>query len=108
MNQIYLDPKIKDYIIEIVFATRFPHEHGMPKLKNLITYGASPRATLYLAQAARASAFMDGRGYVTPEDIRGIALEVLRHRIVLSYEAEAENISSEDIVHEIFETITVP
>ncbi|MBI4063617.1 MAG: MoxR family ATPase [Elusimicrobia bacterium] len=106
--QIYLDPKLKDYIIEIVFSSRFPHEHNLPKLKGLISYGASPRATLYLAGAAKASAFLEGRGYVTPEDIRFIAFDVLRHRILLTYEAEAENIAPEDIIHEIFETVGVP
>lgn len=108
LNQIYLDPKLKDYIIEIVFASRFPEDHKLPKLKNLIAYGASPRATLYLTQAAKAAAFLEGRAYVSPEDIRSIAFDVLRHRILLTYEAEAENITSEDIVHEIFETIGVP
>ncbi|MBI2069692.1 MAG: MoxR family ATPase [Elusimicrobia bacterium] len=108
VHQIYLDPKLKDYIIEIVFASRFPQEHKLEKLKSLIAYGASPRATLYLAQAAKACAFMEGRGYVTPEDIRFISFDVLRHRILLTYEAEAENISSEDIIHEIFETVGVP
>ena len=86
----------------------YEYLHKLEKLKSLIAYGASPRATLYLAQAAKASAFMEGRGYVTPEDIRLIAFDVLRHRILLTYEAEAENISSEDIIHEIFETIGVP
>lgn len=108
IRQIYLDPKLKDYILEIVFASRFPEEHKLPKLKPLIAYGASPRATLYLAQAAKAAAFLEGRGYVTPEDIRLIAFDVLRHRLLLSYEAEAENIASEDIIHEILETIGVP
>ncbi|MEK7287311.1 MAG: MoxR family ATPase [Elusimicrobiota bacterium] len=108
LSQIYLDPKLKDYIIEIIFATRFPQDHKLEKLKSLIAYGASPRATLYLAQASKASAFLEGRGYVTPEDIRLIAFDVLRHRVLLSYEAEAENITSEDIIHEILETISVP
>lgn len=108
LSQIYLDPKLKDYIVEIIFATRFPQEHKLEKLKSLIAYGASPRATLYLAQAAKAAAFLEGRGYVTPEDIRLIAFDVLRHRVLLSYEAEAENVASEDIIHEILETIVVP
>ncbi len=108
LNQIYLDPKLKDYIVEIVFASRFPEDHKLPKLKTLISYGASPRATLYLAQAAKATAFLEGRGYVTPEDIRFVAFDVLRHRLLLTYEAEAENVTSEDVIHEIFETIGVP
>ncbi|MEK6543354.1 MAG: MoxR family ATPase [Elusimicrobiota bacterium] len=108
IEQIYLDPKLKDYIVTVVFASRFPQEHGLEKIKSLIAFGASPRATLALAKAARAHAFLEGRGYVTPEDIRAIAADVLRHRIILTYEAEAENITSDEIIHEIFETIGVP
>ncbi|MBI4368986.1 MAG: MoxR family ATPase [Elusimicrobia bacterium] len=108
MRQIYLDPKLKDYIIEIIFASRFPQDHNLAKLKPLIAYGASPRATLFLAQASKGSAFLDGRGYATPEDIRFVATDILRHRILLTYEAEAENVTPEDIINEIFETISVP
>ncbi len=108
VDSIYIDEKIKNYIIELVFATRRPQEHRLQNLKPWILYGASPRATLYLAQAAKAYAFLNGRGYVTPEDIKAIGLDVLRHRVILTYEAEAENQTSEEIVKTIFETIEVP
>ncbi len=105
---VYIDDKIKDYIINIVFATRFPEKSGLPKLKNLIQFGASPRASINLTDTARAFAFIKGRGYVTPEDIKTIGRDVLRHRIILSYEAEAEEMSSDDIITEIFDNIEVP
>ena len=108
VSEIYLDEKIKTYILDLVFATRDPEGHKLPALKNLISYGASPRATIYLAQAAKAYAFLSGRGYVTPEDIKSIGADVLRHRIILSYEAEAENLSPEKIIQTIFETVEVP
>ena len=106
--EIYLDEKIKDYIMDLVFATRDPEGHKLAKLKNLISYGASPRASICLAQAAKAFAFLNGRGYVTPEDIKSIGADVLRHRILVSYEAEAENISSENIVETLFAGVEVP
>jgi MoxR-like ATPase len=108
VSEIYLDEKIKTYILDLVFATRDPEGHKLASLKNLISYGASPRATIYLAQAAKAFAFLSGRGYVTPEDVKSIGTDVLRHRVILSYEAEAENMSSEKIIQTIFETVEVP
>jgi len=107
-DSIYMDDKIKNYIVEIVFATRQPQEHRMAEIAPWILYGASPRATIYLAQAAKAYAFLNGRGYVTPEDVKTIGFDVLRHRIILTYEAEAENINSEAILKRIFETVEVP
>jgi MoxR-like ATPase len=108
VNEIYMDPKVEDYIINIVFATRDPEKAGLADLKNLIAYGASPRATLFLARVARAHAFIRGRGYVTPEDVKAIGMDVLRHRVITTYEAEAENIAPEDIVQKIFDSVEVP
>ncbi|MBO5844630.1 MAG: AAA family ATPase [Bacteroidales bacterium] len=108
VNEVYLDAKIENYITDIVFATRYPEEYGLGKLKSLINYGASPRATINLALASRALAFVRRRGYVIPEDVRSICLDVMRHRVGLTYEAEAENIKSEDIVTEIINRIDVP
>jgi MoxR-like ATPase len=107
-KMVYIDDKIKDYIIDIVFATRFPEEAGLSKLKNLIQFGASPRASIYLTETAKALAFIRRRGYVTPEDIKNIGRDVLRHRIILSYEAEAEELTTDDIITEIFDNIEVP
>lgn len=107
-DSVYVDEKIKNYIVSIVFATRFPKEFGLDKLTSLILYGASPRASIYLTQAAKAFAFLNGRGYVTPEDIKHIAFDILRHRVIVTYEAEAENITGEDILHQIFQTVEVP
>ncbi len=107
-DHIYVDDKIKNYIVNLVFATRDPKSAGLEKLSSLIAYGASPRATIFLAQAAKAYAFLNGRGYVTPEDIKAIGLDVLRHRVLLSYEAEAEGISAEQIVKQIFDAVDVP
>ena len=108
VKEVYLDTKIENYITDIVFATRYPEEYGLGKLKSLINYGASPRATINLALASRALAFVRRRGYVIPEDVRSICLDVMRHRVGLTYEAEAENIKSEDIVTEIINRIDVP
>jgi MoxR-like ATPase len=108
INQIYIDPKIKDYILEIVFASRAPAEYNLKDLEGLISWGASPRASIYLNLASRAHAFLRHRGYVTPEDVKGIAPDVLRHRILLSYEAEAEEIVSDDVIKQILEKIEVP
>ncbi|MDA8131584.1 MAG: MoxR family ATPase [Elusimicrobia bacterium] len=105
---IYVDDKIKNYVLDLVIATREPEKHGLPKIKPWINYGASPRATIFMIQAAKAYAFINGRGYVTPEDIKAVGLDVLRHRVLLTYEAEAENITSEDIVKSIFEAVEVP
>ncbi len=108
VNEIYIDPKIRDYIVEVVFATRYPDRYGMEDLKNFIQFGGSPRATISLTLAAKAWAFLQGRGYVTPQDVKTIGADVLRHRVILTYEAEAEELSSEDLVGRIFDTIPVP
>ncbi len=108
VNEIYIDPKVEEYIINIVFATREPQECGLKELSDLIEYGASPRATIFLVQASRAHAFIRGRGYVTPEDIKSIGMDVLRHRIITTYEAEAENIIPEDVVQKVFDNVEVP
>jgi MoxR-like ATPase len=107
-DNIYVDAKVEDYIVDVVFATREPKAYKLEKLDNLIEYGASPRATIYLAQAAKVQAFLTGRAYVTPQDVKTIGPDVLRHRIIVSYEAEARELSSDDIVQEIFNTIDVP
>lgn len=107
-NSIYVDPKIKEYILNIVFATRFPEEYGLKDLKGLIRYGASPRASIYLTTTARAMAFLRRRGFVIPEDIKELAPDVLRHRIILTYEAEAEEITTDEIIKKILEGIEVP
>jgi MoxR-like ATPase len=107
-DSIYIDEKVKNYILEIVFSTREPEQHGLAKLKGLVRYGASPRATIFLTTAAKAFAFLNGRGFVTPEDVKSIGPDVLRHRVLVSYEAEAENVTSEDIVRRVFETVEVP
>ncbi len=106
--EIYVDEKIKKYIVDIVFATRFPQECGLPGLKSLIEYGASPRASLFLTEASKGLALLNGRGYVTPDDIKEMAYDVINHRIILSYEAEAEERTSEDIIAEILKKIKVP
>lgn len=108
VNQVYVDEKIEQYITDIVFATRYPDRYGMPELKDMITFGGSPRASINLARAARAYAFIKHRGYVVPEDVRAVAHDVLRHRIGLSYEAEASNVTSEDIVSRIINKVEVP
>jgi MoxR-like ATPase len=108
VGEIYMDPKVEDYIVSIVFASREPAGAGLSELQSLIAWGASPRATLCLTRAARAHAFIRGRGYVTPEDVKSIGLDVLRHRIIVTYEAEAENITPEDIVQKIFDRVEVP
>jgi MoxR-like ATPase len=107
-REVYLDEKIENYITDIVFATRFPKEYKLEKFAALINYGASPRASINMALAAKAFAFIKRRGYVIPEDIRAVAHDVMRHRIGLTYEAEAENIKTEDIINEILNTIEVP
>jgi MoxR-like ATPase len=108
VRQIYLDEKIEQYIIDIVFSTRYPDQYGLSKMKNLISYGGSPRASINLALAAKAHAFLNKRGYVIPDDVKAIAKDVLRHRIGLTYEAEAENITREMLVDDILRTIQVP
>lgn len=105
---MYVDPKVKDYIVEIVHTTRHPAEHGLDELRDFIQFGASPRATISLTLTAKAWAFMRGRGYVTPQDVKTMGMDVLRHRIILTYEAEAEEKSSEDVLKRIFDTLPVP
>ena len=108
VRQVYLDEKVENYILDIVFATRFPDKYNLPKLKPLISFGGSPRASINLALAAKAYAFLNKRGYVIPEDVRSICKDVMRHRIGLTYEAEAENITAETIISEILKTVDVP
>ena len=108
VNEIYVDEKIKEYVLDIVFATREPAAYQLGDLSTMIAYGASPRATIYLIQAAKAQAFLNGRGYVTPDDIKQIALDVLRHRVIVTYEAEAEEMTGESIVQHILNEIEVP
>jgi MoxR-like ATPase len=107
VDEIYIDEKIKDYIVDIVCATREPDKYGID-MANFINYGASPRATIYLALAAKAHAFIQQRGYVTPQDVKSIGPDILRHRVIVSYEAEAEDKTSEDIIKTIFDSIEVP
>jgi len=108
VHDVYIDEKIEKYIIDIVFATRNPEEYGLGELKDLISYGASPRASIYLTMASKAHAFLRHRGYVTPEDVRSIGMDVLRHRVIVTYEAEAEEITAEDVVRKILNKIEVP
>ena len=108
VEQIYIDEKIERYIVDIVYATRFPAEYGLNDLTNLISFGASPRASISLAKAARAYAFLRTRGYVVPEDVRAVCHDVLRHRIGLSYEAEANNISTDEVITDILDKVEVP
>ena len=108
VKQVYIDEKIEQYIADLVFATRYPEKYGLPELKDMITFGGSPRASINLAKAARAYAFIRRRGYVVPEDVRAVAHDVLRHRIGLSYEAEASNVTSEEIVSTIINKVEVP
>ena len=108
VRQVYIDEKIEQYIADIVFATRYPDRYGLATLKDLITFGGSPRASINLAKASRAYAFIKRRGYVVPEDVRAVAHDVLRHRIGLSYEAEASNVTSEEIVSQIINKVEVP
>jgi MoxR-like ATPase len=108
VKKVYMDEKIEQYILDIVFATRQPENYKLAKLKPLIQYGVSPRATISLAIASKAYAFIKGRGYVIPDDIRAVAMDVMRHRLGLTYEAEAENITPENIIVEILNAVEVP
>lgn len=108
LNNLYVDERVEGYIVDLVLATREPEKYGLLDLKGLLAFGASPRATINLNLAARAHAFLDGRAYVTPEDIRALALDVLRHRLTVTYEAEAEEITSEDLVGRVLEKVEVP
>lgn len=107
-DNVYMDEKIANYIIDLVFATRQPEEHGLEDLRPLIQYGASPRASIYLTLASKAHAFLQRRGYVTPDDVRAIGMDVLRHRVTVTYEAEAEEITSEEVIKQVFAQIEVP
>lgn len=107
-SQVYMDEKIEQYIVDIVFATRFPDEYGLGRLKNLISYGGSPRASINLALAAKANAFMEQRGFVIPDDVKLLCKDVMRHRIGLTYEAEAENVNTDILIDEILRTVKVP
>ena len=108
VSQVYIDEKIEQYIADIVFATRYPDHYNLKELSDLITFGGSPRASINLAKAARAYAFIKHRGYVVPEDVRAVAHDVLRHRVGLSYEAEANNVTAEEIVSKIINKVEVP
>jgi MoxR-like ATPase len=107
VQQVYVDPRIRDYIVDLVFATREPKAYRLDTA-NLVAFGASPRATLFLTLAAKAHAFLHGRGYVTPEDVKAIGYDVLRHRVILTYEAEAEEVTSEEIIRRVFDAVEVP
>jgi MoxR-like ATPase len=108
VGHVYIDDRVRDYIVQLVQVTRDPRAFGMGELAPLVEYGASPRATLFLAIAARAHAFIRHRAYVTPDDVRAIAYDVLRHRVVVTYEAEAEEITSEDVIRRVLEVVAVP
>ena len=108
VQQIYVDDKVKEYVLDLIGATRHPSAIALPELAELISYGASPRAGIYLVNAARANAFINGRGYVTPDDIKELAMDVLRHRIIVSYEAESQEVTSSEIIQKIFDHIEVP
>ncbi len=108
LDAIYVDEKAQTYVVDLVFATRRPEEAGLADLKPLILYGASPRASIALTQAARARAFLDGRGFVTPHDIKSVGMDVLRHRVITTYEAEAEGLTSEHVIRRVFDNVRVP
>ena len=108
LADIHMDERLRDYIVHLVYATREPGSYRMPALAPMIAYGASPRASIFLAQAARAHAFVNGRGFVEPDDVKSIAMDVLRHRIVVTYEAEAENVTADDIVERVLAGVEVP
>ena len=107
VDEVYMDEKVKDYIVDLVFATRDPKAYKLD-LGQFIQYGASPRATIYLTLASKAHAFLQGRGYVTPQDVKSIGMDVLRHRVIITYEAEAEDMTSEDVIQKIFDHVEVP
>ena len=108
INDIYVDEKVEDYVLDLVFATRDPQQYNLGDMENLIDYGASPRATINLILAAKARAFLQHRGYVTPEDVRFVGKDVLRHRVILTYEAEAEELTSEDVLQRLFDSVEIP
>ena len=108
IEEIYVDEKVEDYILNLIFATRHPQDYNLKDLSRIIDIGASPRATINLVKAAKARAFVKHRGFITPEDIRYVGSDVLRHRIILTYEAEAEELTSEDVIQRLFEVVEVP
>ena len=108
VSDIYVDEKIEKYVVDLILATRDPNDYELGEIADLIAYGGSPRATIFLVLASRARAFLEGRGYVVPEDVRYVGFDILRHRIILTYEAEAEEVSSEDLIQRLFDTIEVP
>ncbi|MFO1050716.1 MAG: AAA family ATPase [Planctomycetota bacterium] len=108
MDEVYVDPKVRSYVVDLVFATRDPKSAGLPDLAPLILYGASPRASIALTRAARARAFMHRRGFVTPQDVKSVGMDVLRHRVLTTYEAEAEGLSSEHVIQRVFDSVPVP
>jgi MoxR-like ATPase len=108
LDTVYLDEKVRSYVVDLVFATRTPKDWGLAELTPLILYGASPRASLALTQAARARAFLEGRGFVTPQDVKSVGMAVLRHRVLTTYEAEAEGITSVDVIKKVFDHVPVP
>ena len=108
VRQIYVDDKVKEYVLDLVLATRNPSGNGLGDLRSFIAYGASPRASIYLVAAARAHAFLNGRGYVTPDDIKQLAPDILRHRIITTYEAEAEDVTTDFIVQQVLDQVEVP
>ena len=108
VSSIYMDPKIERYIVDLVFATREPQNYGLSDLESLLSIGASPRASIFLSRTSRAHAFLQGRGFVTPEDVRAVAMDVMRHRVIVTYEAEAEEVTPEDVVQRVLDTIEVP
>jgi len=108
VEDVHLEDELKDYILHLVFATREPRSYRLDGLSGLIAYGASPRASIYLAQTAKAHAFIRGRGFATPDDVKAVAMDVLRHRVIVTYEAEAEELSSEDVVQRVLDGVPVP
>jgi MoxR-like ATPase len=108
INEIYVDEKVEDYVLKLIFATRNPIKYGLKDMDGIIDFGASPRATINIVRAAKARAFTKSRGYITPEDVRYIGADVLRHRIILTYEAEAEELTTEEVINRLFEKIEVP
>ena len=108
VDRVYVDSKIKDYIVDLVLATREPAGYGLPDLGPLIEYGCSPRGSIFLTRAARAHAFLRRRGYVTPEDVKAVGMDILRHRVIVTYEAEAEEVTPEDVIQQVFDHVEVP
>jgi MoxR-like ATPase len=108
VKEVYMDEKVEQYIVDLVFATRQPEQYNLSEIKDYISFGGSPRASISLAMASKAYAFIKRRGYVIPEDVRAVAKDVLRHRIGLTYEAEAENVTTEDIINKIMDTVEIP